>query len=103
MPRTSNRRTNTQKPSSTISRKLKGLAHEPPALEGEAQARFQEAPPAAMMAESAELRRPPGLGVWVLAARPRTLSAAVTPVLVGTAVAASQGSLRPLPALAALF
>ncbi|MFL5389222.1 MAG: 1,4-dihydroxy-2-naphthoate polyprenyltransferase [Myxococcales bacterium] len=55
------------------------------------------------MAESAELRRPPGLGVWVLAARPRTLSAAVTPVVVGTAVAASQGSFRPLPALAALF
>jgi 1,4-dihydroxy-2-naphthoate octaprenyltransferase len=55
------------------------------------------------MAESAEVRRPPGLGVWVLAARPRTLSAAVTPVVVGTAVAASQGSFRPLPALAALF
>jgi 1,4-dihydroxy-2-naphthoate octaprenyltransferase len=54
------------------------------------------------MAESAELRRP-GLAVWVLAARPRTLSAAVTPVVVGTAVAASQGSFRPLPALAALF
>src|SRR4051812_5154779 len=68
-----------------------------------AQARFQEVPPAAVMAESAELRRPPGLGVWVLAARPRTLSAAVTPVVVGTAVAASQGSFPPLPALAALF
>jgi 1,4-dihydroxy-2-naphthoate polyprenyltransferase len=54
------------------------------------------------MAESAELRRP-GLGVWILAARPRTLSAAVTPVVVGTAVAASQGSLRPIPALAALL
>jgi len=54
------------------------------------------------MAESAELKRP-GLAVWVLAARPRTLTAAVTPVVVGTAVAASQGSFRPLPALAALF
>jgi 1,4-dihydroxy-2-naphthoate octaprenyltransferase len=54
------------------------------------------------MAESAELKRP-GLGVWVLAARPRTLTAAVTPVVVGTAVAASQGSFRPVPALAALF
>jgi 1,4-dihydroxy-2-naphthoate octaprenyltransferase len=54
------------------------------------------------MAESAELKRP-GLGVWVLAARPRTLTAAVTPVVVGTAVAASQGSFRPVPALAALL
>ena len=54
------------------------------------------------MAESAELKRP-GLGVWILAARPRTLTAAVTPVVVGTAVAASQASFRPLPALAALF
>ena len=27
----------------------------------------------------------PGLGVWLMAARPRTLSAAVSPVLVGTA------------------
>jgi len=55
------------------------------------------------MAESLELKRPPGLGVWVLAARPRTLTAAVTPVVVGTAVAASQGSFRPIPALAALL
>ena len=54
------------------------------------------------MAETAEPKRP-GLSVWVLAARPRTLTAAVTPVVVGTAVAASQGSFRPLPALAALF
>ena len=53
------------------------------------------------MAEPLELNRP-GLGVWVLAARPRTLTAAVTPVVVGTAVAASQGSVRPVPALAAL-
>jgi 1,4-dihydroxy-2-naphthoate octaprenyltransferase len=41
--------------------------------------------------------------VWLLAARPRTLTAAVAPVLVGTAVAAASGGFRPLPALAALL
>jgi 1,4-dihydroxy-2-naphthoate octaprenyltransferase len=39
---------------------------------------------------------------FVLAARPRTLPAAVAPVCVGTALAAANGSLRPLAALAAL-
>jgi len=40
---------------------------------------------------------PPGpLAVWITAARPRTLPAAVAPVLVGTALAASEGSFRPL-------
>jgi 1,4-dihydroxy-2-naphthoate octaprenyltransferase len=37
-----------------------------------------------------------------MAARPRTLVAAVVPVAVGTAVAAHEGSVRPLAALAAL-
>jgi 1,4-dihydroxy-2-naphthoate octaprenyltransferase len=41
--------------------------------------------------------------VWLLAARPRTLTAAVAPVVVGTAVAAAYGGFRPLPALAALL
>ena len=45
----------------------------------------------------------PGLGVWLMAARPRTLSAAVSPVLVGTAIAHRAGALRPLPALLALL
>jgi 1,4-dihydroxy-2-naphthoate octaprenyltransferase len=39
----------------------------------------------------------------VQAARPRTLAASVAPVLVGTAVAAQVGGLRPLPALLALL
>jgi 1,4-dihydroxy-2-naphthoate polyprenyltransferase len=46
---------------------------------------------------------PVGIRVWLMAARPRTLTAAVAPVLVGTAVAAAHGGFRPLPALAALL
>jgi 1,4-dihydroxy-2-naphthoate octaprenyltransferase len=40
---------------------------------------------------------------WLMATRPRTLTAAAAPVIVGTAVAASLGGFRPLPALAALI
>lgn len=39
---------------------------------------------------------------WILAARPKTLTAAVAPVLVGTGLAAHDGELALLPALAAL-
>ena len=39
---------------------------------------------------------------WLMAARPQTLPAAAAPVIVGTALAASEGLLAPLPALAAL-
>lgn len=43
-----------------------------------------------------------GLQVWVLAIRPRTLPAAVSPVLVGSAAAAAEQAFRLFPALAAL-
>src|SRR5688572_13519320 len=46
--------------------------------------------------------RPSSLGVWWLAARPKTLLAAATPVWVGSACAAAAGSFRWPPALAAL-
>ncbi len=45
--------------------------------------------------------RPGSLKAWVLAARPKTLSAAVVPVVVGTACAEAAGGVRWAPALAA--
>lgn len=41
--------------------------------------------------------------LWLMAARPRTLPAAVAPVLVGTAIAATQGTFRAGAFLAALL
>ena len=41
--------------------------------------------------------------LWLVAARPRTLPAAVAPVLVGTALAASEDVFRPLAFVAALL
>ena len=43
------------------------------------------------------------LRLWLVAARPRTLPAAVAPVLVGTALAVSQEEFRPLAFVAALI
>jgi 1,4-dihydroxy-2-naphthoate octaprenyltransferase len=40
--------------------------------------------------------------IWILASRPRTLPAAIAPVLVGTALAASEDEFRALPFAAAL-
>ena len=43
------------------------------------------------------------LRLWLLAARPRTLPAAIAPVLVGTALAGSEGTFRVGPFVAALI
>src|SRR5262245_56128015 len=46
---------------------------------------------------------PTGVRVWLMAARPATLTAAVAPVLVGTGAAVGEGECRPLAFLAALM
>jgi len=46
--------------------------------------------------------RPSAARIWLMAARPRTLPAAVAPVLVGTALAATQGTFKPFTFVAAL-
>ncbi len=46
--------------------------------------------------------RPSGARIWLVAARPRTLPAAVAPVLVGTALAGTEGIFHPFSFLAAL-
>jgi 1,4-dihydroxy-2-naphthoate polyprenyltransferase len=43
------------------------------------------------------------LHIWLMAARPRTLPAAVAPVLVGTALAATEGTFKPLTFAAAML
>ena len=47
--------------------------------------------------------RPSAARIWLMAARPRTLPAAVAPVLVGTALAATEGTFKVLTFLAALI
>jgi len=47
--------------------------------------------------------RPSKVKIWILAARPKTLWAAVAPVLIGTAMAFGSGHGAWLPATAALF
>lgn len=57
-----------------------------------------------MAAETAAAgRRAASLRIWLMAARPRTLPAAVAPVLVGTALAATEGGLDWVAFAAALL
>jgi 1,4-dihydroxy-2-naphthoate polyprenyltransferase len=47
--------------------------------------------------------RPSGLRIWIMASRPRTLPAAVAPVLVGTALAIQDGDFDPFAFIFALL
>jgi len=60
--------------------------------------------PAPSDVAAAEPAPPPAsrAGVWLLAARPKTLAAAAAPVLIGAGLAAFHDRFRALPALAAL-
>ena len=44
----------------------------------------------------------PSIKIWLVATRPKTLSAAIAPVLLGTAMASHAGSMNPLPFLICL-
>ena len=63
------------------------------AYKGEAQARLLAVPATTLSP----------LHIWLMAARPRTLPASVAPVLVGTALAATEGTFRPLTFIAAML
>ncbi len=55
------------------------------------------------MASSRAISAPSGVRIWLMAARPRTLPAAVAPVLVGTALAGFVHVFHPLRFIAALL
>ncbi len=55
------------------------------------------------MASSRAISAPSGVRIWLMAARPRTLPAAVAPVLVGTALAGFAHVFHPLRFIAALL
>ncbi len=50
-----------------------------------------------------ERSRPSAVRIWLIAARPRTLPAAIAPVLVGTSLALGNGTFHPVTFVAALL
>jgi 1,4-dihydroxy-2-naphthoate polyprenyltransferase len=59
--------------------------------------------PGAWLVAESTTARPSGLRIWLIAARPRTLPAAIAPVLVGTSLAGFQHVFEPLRFVAALL
>src|SRR3954453_2318047 len=74
-------------------------------LQAEAHPRLLGVPPPAVSEGRGGIAadRPSAARIWLMAARPRTLPAAVAPVLVGTALAATEGTFKVLTFLAALL
>jgi 1,4-dihydroxy-2-naphthoate octaprenyltransferase len=66
-------------------------------------AKLETGPPTSRSASLVPAQAPAGMRIWLMAARPRTLPAAVAPVLVGTALAVEQGTFHPVSFLAALL
>ena len=77
----------------------RGGAGGPRRLPREAGTRLLQVPAAAVSVAG----RPSAARIWLMAARPRTLPAAVAPVLVGTALAWTEGTFKVLTFLAALI
>ena len=75
----------------------------PQRLPGEAPGRLLEVPTAAVAVAQTAAAAPSGVRIWLMAARPRTLPAAVAPVLVGTALAGFENVFHPLRFIAALL
>ena len=72
---------------------LRGGPRGPRGVQEQAQARLLAVPPTTLSP----------LHIWLMAARPRTLPAAVAPVLVGTALAATEGTFKVLTFVAAML
>jgi 1,4-dihydroxy-2-naphthoate octaprenyltransferase len=66
-------------------------------------AKSADGPSAGPTAKPRPTQAPAGLRIWLMAARPRTLPAAIAPVLVGTSLAIERGVFHPVSFLAALL
>ena len=80
----------------------RGGAGGPSGLHREAHARLLAVPAPRLMAAPATASAASGIRIWLMAARVRTLPAAIAPVLVGTALAGYMHVFHPLRFVAAL-
>src|SRR5918997_5055812 len=81
----------------------RGSARGPRGVQGKAPPGFRQVSEAAVSGLTGRAAAPRGtLRLWLLASRPRTLPAAIAPVLVGTSLATTEDEFSVLPFLAAL-